>query len=174
MSLVKRIAITGPESTGKSWLAEKLALQYECLWVPEYARKYLINLGHPYTYEDILKIAHGQMASEEEAMQSADKFLFCDTECLVTKIWCDVKFGKCHYWIIEQIEQQPHDLYLLCDIDLAWEPDPLREHPHKRSYLFDLYLNELQKRNLPIEIISGTGEARLKCAVGAMNKHFHD
>jgi NadR type nicotinamide-nucleotide adenylyltransferase len=173
MIRTKRIAITGPESTGKSWLAEKLALQYKCLWVPEYAREYLINLDHPYTFADILVISQGQLASENHALLTNNKFLFIDTEILVTKIWCDVKFGKCHDWIVQQIEQKPYDLYLLCDIDLPWEPDPMREHPHKRKYLFDLYQNELQKRNLPFEVISGTGDARLRCAIEAINKHFH-
>jgi NadR type nicotinamide-nucleotide adenylyltransferase len=173
MNLIKRVAITGPESTGKSWLAENLAKKYECMWVPEYAREYLQQLDRPYTYEDILKIAQGQMTSEDEALLSTDNFLFSDTECLVTKIWCDVKFRKCHDWIIEQIEQDPHDLYLLCNIDLPWEPDPLREHPHKSKYLFNLYLDELKLRNLPFDVISGTGDARLRCAIDAINKRYH-
>lgn len=171
--MVSRIAITGPESTGKSWLANELAKKYQCMWVPEYARTYLEKLNRPYTYDDILAIAHGQMAGENIALLTADRFLFSDTECLVTKIWCDVKFGKCHEWISQQIEQMPHDLYLLCDIDLPWEPDPLREHPHLRKYLFNLYFDELKARNLPFEVVSGTGEARLQCAIDAINKWLH-
>jgi NadR type nicotinamide-nucleotide adenylyltransferase len=173
MIRTKRIAITGPESTGKSWLAEKLALQYECRWVPEYAREYLTKLGHPYTYEDILLISHGQLASENQALLTKNKFLFIDTEFLVTKIWCDVKFGICHDWIVQQIEQKPYDLYLLCDIDLPWEPDPLREHPNMRKLLLYRYLDELQKRDLPFVLISGTGNTRLQSAIEAINKHFH-
>jgi len=172
--MISRIAITGPESTGKSWLAENLAKTYHCKWVPEYARTYLEKLDRPYTFDDILSIAQGQVAFENKALRSDDKFLFNDTECLVTKIWCDVKFGKCHDWIIRQMEHNPHDLYLLCDIDLPWEPDPLREHPHLRKYLFDLYSDELRLRNLPFEVITGTGYTRLKCAIEAVNRRLQD
>jgi len=171
--MVSRIAITGPESTGKSWLAENLAKEYKCSWVPEYAREYLAKLDQPYTYDDILEIARGQITSENSEISTYDKFLFSDTECLVTKIWCDVKFGKCHEWIAQQLDKHPHDFYLLCDIDLPWEPDPLREHPHLRKYLFDLYYDELKLRKLPFEVIAGTGNARLLCATAAINKHFN-
>jgi NadR type nicotinamide-nucleotide adenylyltransferase len=171
--MVNRIAITGPESTGKSWLAENLAKTYGCFWVPEYARMYLDKLDRPYTYDDILEIAKGQMASEDKAMVPSNKFLFSDTECMVTKIWCDVKFRKCHVWIKKQLEENPHDLYLLCDIDLPWEPDPLREHPHLRKYLFDLYYDELKIRNLPFKVISGRGNTRLLCAIEAINQRFN-
>jgi Predicted ATPase/kinase involved in NAD metabolism len=171
--MIIRIAITGPESTGKSWLAENLAKTYHTTWVPEYAREYLEKLNRPYTYDDILAIAHGQMESEDSALQMADKFLFGDTECMVTKIWCDVKFERCHPWIIKQIEQRPYDLYLLCDIDLPWQPDPQREHPHLRKYLFDLYCTELTDRRLSFGIVKGIGEARLECAVEIINRLIH-
>lgn len=165
-----RIAITGPESTGKSWLAENLAKSYHTSWVPEYAREYLKKLNRPYAYDDILAIARGQMASEDLALQSTDKFLFSDTECLVTKIWCDVKYKRCHPWIIDQIERRPYDLYLLCNIDLPWQPDPQREHPHLREYLFDLYYAELNDRKLPFGIVNGSGEARLACATEIISR----
>jgi len=165
-----RIAITGPESAGKSWLTENLASAYHSTWVPEYAREYLDKLNGPYSYDDILAIAHGQMAAEDSALQSAGKFLFSDTECLVTKIWCDVKFERCHHWIIEQIELRPYDLYLLCDIDLPWQPDPRREHPHLRQYLFDLYYAELIDRKFNFGVVKGTGEARLECAMEIINR----
>jgi NadR type nicotinamide-nucleotide adenylyltransferase len=170
--MVRRIAITGPESTGKSRLAENLAKEYKCSWVPEYAREYLAKLDRPYRYDDILEIARGHITRENNTISSSDKFLFNDTECLVTKIWCDVKFGKCHEWIIQQLDKRPHDLYLLCDIDLPWEPDPMREHPHLREYLFNLYYEELKLRKLPFEVITGIGNARLLFAIDALNKHF--
>jgi NadR type nicotinamide-nucleotide adenylyltransferase len=167
-----RIAITGPESTGKSWLAENLANVYQTSWVPEYARQYLEKLERPYTYNDVLDIARGQMDAEDSALKSADRLLFSDTECLVTKIWCEVKFNRCHSWIIDQIEQRPYDLYLLCDIDLSWQPDPQREHPHRRQYLFDLYYAELTDRKLPFAVIQGIGSARLECAIEIINRVF--
>ena len=163
--MVKRISITGPESTGKSELAEQLAKHFNTMWVEEYAREYLNSIGRPYNYADILEIAKKQFNNEFELLPRASDYLFCDTDLIVTKIWCDVKFDKCHEWIEENILKHKHDLYLLCDIDLPWADDPLREHPDKRKYLFDLYLKELKQKKLPYEIVSGIGNDRLQNAI---------
>jgi NadR type nicotinamide-nucleotide adenylyltransferase len=168
-----RIAITGPESTGKSELAKRLAVHYNTLWVPEYARVYLNELGRPYEYEDILSIAKGQVKGELDLLEKAEGFLFIDTEMLVLKIWCEVKYKKCHQWILDQLEKQAYDLYLLSDIDLPWQPDPLREHPDRRKELFELYLDELKKRNLSFEIISGFDKQRLVNAVKHIDQRFN-
>lgn len=170
--MTKRIAITGPESTGKSDLAKALAEHYRTVWVPEYAREYLNNLNREYNYEDILLIAKGQVKGEEEILEMANRFLFADTEMIVLKIWCEVKFGKCHPWILNRLANQNYDLYLFTDIDLPWQPDPLREHPDKRRELFKLYLDELKKQNLPFEIINGIGKKRLENAMDIIEKRF--
>lgn len=165
MNLVKRIAITGPESTGKSMLAQQLAECYHTVWVEEYAREYINNLNRPYNEEDILAIAQGQMAREDSQALKADKVLFCDTELIVTKIWSDVKYARCHPWILQEIERRKYDLFLLCSIDIPWENDPQREHPHQRQFLFDLYYKELTDRKLPFFVLSGLGEKRLENAL---------
>ncbi|MBC8489177.1 MAG: ATP-binding protein [Bacteroidetes bacterium] len=163
--MIKRIAITGPESTGKSELAERLARHYNTVWVPEYAREYIDNRTRPYDYEDILVIAKEQLKREEQLVRKANNLLFCDTELIVTKIWCEVKFKKCHDWILKTIEQHTYDIYLLCKPDIQWKYDPQREDSETREQLFQLYLNELNERNLPYAIISGTGEVRVKNAI---------
>jgi NadR type nicotinamide-nucleotide adenylyltransferase len=167
-----RIAITGPESTGKSDLAKALAEYYQTVWVPEYAREYLNNLNRDYIYKDILLIAKGQVKGEEEILEKTNRFLFADTEMIVLKIWCEVKYRKCHPWILNQLAKQKYDLYLLTDIDLPWQPDPLREHPDKRRELFNLYLDELKKKDLPFEIVSGFGDQRLANAIEIIEKRF--
>jgi NadR type nicotinamide-nucleotide adenylyltransferase len=172
MNNPKRIAVTGPESTGKSWLSEQLAFYHLTDWVPEYSREYLAGIKRPYEYDDILQIAKGQLAAENRVIPKAHRFLFCDTELIVTKIWCEVKYGKCHPWIEEQIQQHRYDLYLLCDIDLPWEQDPLREHPEMRKELFVMYDNELRKNNFPYRIVNGFGMARLDNAKSALDDFF--
>ena len=168
--MIKRIAITGPESTGKTWLASELAAHYKTAWVPEFARGFLSELDRPYNFDDILLIARNQFRLNSEAPQSANRFLFCDTELIVTRIWCEVKYGKCHHWIEEHIQKQNFDLYLLTDIDLPWEPDPQREHPHMRQHLMDLYINEMERRHLSYRIIRGHQEERLMNAIIALDK----
>jgi NadR type nicotinamide-nucleotide adenylyltransferase len=163
-SKLMRIAVTGPESTGKSSLAEALAHHYHTLWVPEYARQYLSEKDTPYTYTDILRIAKGQYKAENELLKTTD-LLFCDTDFCVTSIWCTVKYGKCHDWITQKLEENHYDLYLLCNIDLPWQFDPLREHPEMRNELFEMYVQLLEKHHFNYRIVSGQGKERMQNAI---------
>lgn len=172
LNRVKRIAITGPESTGKSSLTEKLATHYGEPFVPEFAREYVESLNRPYNEDDILAIARGQLRNEEIAIAGAKEYLFCDTELLVTKVWSQHKYNHCHPWILEQIEKQPYDYYLLCDIDLPWEYDKQREHPHLRRFFFEWYKKELQHYGLAFGIVSGRDDERLQHALGLLNSFF--
>jgi NadR type nicotinamide-nucleotide adenylyltransferase len=168
--MLKRIAVTGPESTGKSMLSEQLARHFNTVWVPEFAREYLGNLGREYGEADLLSIAKGQLELESRIAPDAKGFLFCDTELTVIKIWSEVRYGRCDPWILKHLGVQQFDLYLLCDIDLPWEYDPLREHPDRRQFLFDRYRKELTGLGFPFEIVSGTGPARVECALKAIGR----
>jgi nicotinamide riboside kinase len=159
-----RISITGPESTGKSWLTLQLAKHYQSNWVPEYARKYLEDIKRPYMYDDILVIAQNQF-EEENSYLGNTGLLFCDTDFCVTSIWCNVKYGKCHQWIKSKLEQNIYGLYLLCDIDLPWQYDPLREHPEMRAELLGMYKSLLEEHKFNYRLVTGTGEERLQNAV---------
>lgn len=169
--MIRRIAITGPESTGKSLLAEQLAKHYQTRWVPEFARTYIDTLGRPYEEHDILTIAKGQLELEKAGEQSLERgtghepYLFCDTELLVTKIWSEVKFGRCDPWILQRLDRHSYALYLLCYIDTPWEADPQREHPHLRERLFSLYYDEMLERGWNFRVVTGLGEARVRNAI---------
>lgn len=163
--MIKKISITGPESTGKSWLCEKLAKKYNTIWVPEYAREYLNKLDRKYKFDDIEIIAKKQLEIENSLLEKANKYIFVDTDFLVTKIWSEFVFNKCSKWITEKYFSHKYDLYLLCDIDLPWQYDPQREHPHLRNELFEIYLKELNNLNCNFKIVSGINYKRLYCAV---------
>ena len=165
-----RIAITGPESTGKSTLTKALAIHFNTLWVEEFARTYLNNLGRSYVYADIVEIAKGQLHNENLLFQQVEKVLFCDTELLVTKIWSEVGFQNCDPWILNNLMKQQYDLYLLCKADIPWEYDPLREHPNQRAFLFDLYQKELDKNSFKYRIVKGIGHERLENALSFVNE----
>ncbi len=166
-----RISVTGPESTGKSWLARRLAEHYQTQWVPEYAREYLENINRPYTYDDILVISQKQFLDENSA-DEVGELLFCDTDFCVTTIWCNVKYGKCHEWIYTKLKENHYNLYLLCDIDLLWQFDPLREHPEMRTELFEMYHNLLKNNQFNYSIISGFGEDRLQNAIKVVDAYL--
>jgi NadR type nicotinamide-nucleotide adenylyltransferase len=169
-----RIAVTGPESTGKSELSEQLAKHYKTIFVPEYAREYISQLGREYKYKDLEIIAREQINLQNKAEHKANKILICDTELTVIKIWSEHKFNKCSEWITKNFIKNTYDLYLLCNIDLPWEYDPLREHPHLRKHFFDCYENELRKRDVRYIIISGIGKKRLQNAIKEIEKVFSD
>jgi nicotinamide riboside kinase len=161
-----RIAIVGPESTGKSILTRELAKHFQAPFVPEFAREYLEQLGRKYTYEDVLYIAEQQLLLEKKAEQSVQgPYIFYDTTLLTIRIWFDVVFGKVPESIVKAMEEDIFDIYLLMDIDMPWEPDPLREHPHFRKELLQLHINELKRMGAKYYIISGTGITRTESAL---------
>ncbi len=140
---LKKIVLTGPESSGKTSLAQKLALHYRSDWVPEFARHYLENLNRPYQKSDLLKIAEAQIETENMRTATPVRFLFCDTDLITIKIWSEYRFGDCDPWILKQIEERTYHHYLLCKPDIAWQPDPLRENPDDREALYLRYKSEL-------------------------------
>ena len=164
-----RVAITGPESTGKSTLSRLLAEHYATTWAPEYARQYLEENGSSYTLHDLEEIARGQLDAEAAAVAIAHEVVFFDTDLLVIKIWAEDAFGQCPAWIRSYLEQQRYDLVLLPGIDLPWEFDPLREHPHRRQYFYALYLHELQAMGANYVEISGTSNQRFEQARKAVD-----
>ena len=160
-----KVAITGPESTGKSTLAAQLATHYQTVWVPEFARSYIAELPQRYTPQDIEKIARGQFSSVQEALSAANKILFADTDLLVIKIWFTHAFGYCPAWILDALEKQDFEFYLLMNVDLPWQADEQREHPHLRQFFYDWYKQELELYGFPFAEISGNQEERFQNAL---------
>jgi nicotinamide riboside kinase len=205
-SMLKKIVIIGPESTGKSTLCSQLAAHYGTYWVREYAREYLLQHGMDYSYDDLLTIAQGQIRLEEEAVGNYElrvmnvergvtndelratndewqntasnssfniqhSTLFMDTDMQVMKVWCQFVFGKCHDWIEGQLAQRKYDLYLLCNTDLPWVKDELREYPDlaTREKLFGIYKSMMQNQSVPWVEIKGASRERLQQAISAVD-----
>ena len=177
--------VIGPESTGKSTLCEELSQYYNAPWCPEFAREYLITYGKEYDYEDLLSIAKGQIAledeyailaekewQEQEPKVTAEPVFFIDTNMYVMKVWCEFVFGQCHQYIIDQIVARPYDLYLLCNTDLPWTRDDLREYPDHatRQTLYLMYKDILVNQDVPWVDISGNDEQRLHAAIEGISR----
>ena len=187
-----KVAVIGPESTGKSTLCELLAQHYNTQWCPEFAREFLLVHGMDYTYDDLLYIAKGQLALEDEYAQSLagssesgvnsyvqdsepgtlnSNLLFIDTEMYVMKVWCEFVFGKCHRWVLDQIIKRRYDLYLLCNTDLPWVKDELREYPDlkTRDQLYHIYKDIMINQSTPWVDVSGDHDERLQKAIKAVD-----
>jgi len=174
---MKKIVIIGPESTGKSTLCEELAEHYETAWCPEYAREYLLQNGTDYTYADLTKIAQGQLTIENYfALEAKGSYYFVDTDLYVMKVWYEVAFQHCPTWILKGIAQSTCDLYLLCNTDLPWAQDELREYPDlaMRQRLFNMYKDIVINSGIPWVEISGTDRQRLHGAIAAINNIFNE
>ncbi len=167
---MNRIVITGPESTGKSELTERLANYFGGIAVPEYARDFISSLNRPYNECDVLAIYRKQIEQIYEKRTDAD-LVFFDTGLIITKVWLEMVFNIERQWINQSIRSAEVDLYLLCAPDIPWIPDPLRENGGRmREVLFDLYKKNLEAYNLPYTIIEGIGEDRIRNAIFAVEK----
>jgi NadR type nicotinamide-nucleotide adenylyltransferase len=163
---IKKIAIVGPESTGKSTMSQILAKHFNVLWVPEYARYYCANLTADCTLQDEINMFHGQVALEDSILAIADSdFIICDTTFLTVKIWSDEMLGLTPEVVLNALPRKPYDLYLLLDIDLPWEEDPLRDFPDKREYFMNVWYKELNALGANYKVISGLGDKRISCAI---------
>ncbi len=164
-----KIVITGPESTGKTTLANQLAIHFNTIPVPEFARHYIERLSRPYNYEDLEIIAKRQIQIEDQLLLKPHPVLICDTDLITIKIWSAVKYGRCSEWIQETIKTRKYDHYLLCEPDLLWEFDEQREHPEGRDELFQLYKKELEGLGKSFSVINGIGDKRLERAIKVVN-----
>jgi len=164
-----KIAVVGPESTGKSTMSAYLAEHYHTVWVPEYAREYCEKLIEPCTWQDEINMFYGQLGLEEEYLPKADKLLICDTTFITVKIWSDYTFGRSPQEVLDELPKHPYDLYLLLNIDLPWEEDPLRDFPHMREHFMQIWHTELHALNANYVVISGTEQERYDNAVDAID-----
>ncbi len=169
MNHIKKIAITGPESTGKSTLSKQLADHYKTVWVPEFARSYIDRLDRSYEQKDLSVIAKGQISHENQMIAKANGILICDTELTVIKIWSEYKFENTDPFIDFNCTNNPYDFYLLMDIDLPWIFDKQREQPDRRQFFFDWFQRDFQSRNLNYHIISGSSTQRFQNACEAID-----
>ena len=148
--LMRKIIITGPESSGKTTLCKSLSKHFKIPFAKEFAREYLQKKNKNYIEEDLIKIAEGQLISEK-------KHILLDTDLITIKVWSNYKYGRCNKWILKKIENQKYEsrLYLLCKPDIEWEKDNLRENPKNRKGIFEIYKKELKNLNHDFFIIEG-------------------
>lgn len=137
--------------------------------MPEFSRPWFAaQQRHSYSMDDIIAIAHGQLALEEQLAQGA-QWLVCDTTVLVCIIWAQVRFGECPAALAKLWQPADYAIHLLTVPDLPWQDDPLRENPHDRAMLFELYRQALLEREIAPVLVQGHGRARSKSALNAIH-----
>ncbi|MFK7980124.1 MAG: AAA family ATPase [Saprospiraceae bacterium] len=158
-----KIVFTGPESSGKTTLTSLVAKSYQSYWLPEFSRTYLTQLNRPYIVADLVKIAEGQLLVQQQFAQkhSSQSYLFHDTSLLVIKVWSIFKYGFYNFKLEQLLRNNLPDIFFLCDWQIPWEYDPLRETPNDRAALYAIYKAELIALKIPFFEITGSETERL-------------
>jgi len=171
---MKRVVVTGSECTGKTTLADDLARQFGTVCVAEYAREYLdrkvATTGLPLDERDVEPIARGQIAAEDRGAATAKGLLVLDTDLVSTTVYARHYYGACPTWIDQAARDRRGDLYLLCDIDVPWVADSVRDRPHHREHIHALFVEALNTLGAPYVLIRGSWAARLTTAVAAVSE----
>jgi NadR type nicotinamide-nucleotide adenylyltransferase len=168
-----RIAVTGPESTGKTTLAKQLAETFNGQFIPEFAREYIEKLPRHYTFEDVENIAKTQVQQYHLTQSGSERIFFFDTWLIITKVWFNWVYGRIPEWLEVEILNCPMDLYLLCRPDLPWEADPVRENGgENRIRLYEQYREQLEHYGFNFVEIGGTDDIRLHNALDAIRKFY--
>jgi nicotinamide riboside kinase len=170
---ILKIALFGPESTGKTTLAKQLAEHYKTVWVAEFARDYLQqkwdNEKRICESNDMLPIAYGQTDLENEGATVANKYLFCDTNLLVTKVFSEVYYNYCDPLLNKAALEHEYDLFFLTDIDVPWEKDDLRDKADGRESVFAVFKQTLIDNKKPFIPLSGDKDSRLQKAIAIID-----
>ena len=169
-SSVLKVVLFGPESTGKTTLAEMLAKHYNTLWVEEFMRDYLQekwdNEQRVCEPKDMIPIAEGQMKRENVLTKKANKLLISDTDLLELKVYSEAYYeGFCDPQLLKHALNNIYDLYFLTYIDVPWTPDDLRDKPEDRIGMFKRFEAALKNSKKPYVILKGDLEERFKTAV---------
>ncbi len=168
---VRRVSIVGPESTGKTTLAQRLAAALDTTWVPEWARTLLEAHGSDVAAIDWMDVVRGQIASEEALARDANRTLVCDTDPLATTVWADVLLGACPAGVREAARSRRYDLTLLTSPDVPWVADPVRYLPEGGADFFARMEAALRAHDRRYVILRGTWderEATARAAIAAL------
>ncbi|MFZ4583429.1 MAG: AAA family ATPase [Paludibacter sp.] len=167
-----KIALVGPESTGKSELSVALADYFNGEYVPEFARTYMEQLDRDYTMDDVCTIALKQIEEQDDFIQNnSTSPVFFDTELIITKVWFEYLYNQVPDFVVKRMSKNYFDFYLLCYPDLPWEDDPVREHGgDERMYFYEWYKREIEKTGIPYAVIQGVGNVRIQNAIKAIKQ----
>jgi NadR type nicotinamide-nucleotide adenylyltransferase len=166
----RKIVLVGPESTGKTYLVTKLAKHFQVPFVPEYARQYLTSGNTIITPQDLSALAEKQFTAEQQALKNCHApWIFCDTDFHNIVVWSQQVFGIVDPHLQRREDEQHYDLYLLLSPDLPWVPDGLRENPHLREKLYQIYHTRLLEKNRLFVAISGKNN-RFEACLEALRK----
>jgi NadR type nicotinamide-nucleotide adenylyltransferase len=167
---LRRVTVTGSESTGKTRLARQLAQRFDTVWVPEFSREYAVHKAAPLDASDVEPIARGQIRAEDQRLGRACGLGILDTDLVSTVVYAEHYYGRCPAWVEQAARERLANLYLLCDIDVPWVPDPVRDRPHARAEIHAAFVERLDGDGATSVVLRGTWEEREATGVAAVEE----
>ncbi|MBV9880530.1 MAG: AAA family ATPase [Gemmatirosa sp.] len=168
-SFVRRVALLGTESVGKSVLAARLAETFDTEWVREYGRDYCEHRdAMGLALVDFEAIAWGQATWEDEAAKRANRVLFCDTELHTTGTWSDLVVGTRPSWLTDAARARCYDLVLLLAPDVPFVHDDVRVLAERRAEHHARLVAELDAAGRRYVTLGGGFETRTAAAIAAV------
>jgi NadR type nicotinamide-nucleotide adenylyltransferase len=170
-----RVVLIGPESTGKTRLAEALAARYGVPWSPEFAREYAEGRTTPLTIADVDAIGRGQKEGEDATLALAGRLgvplAILDTDLVSTAIYSRHYYGDCPAWIEDEARARRGDLYLLHHVDVPWVAEDLqREQPERREELLERFRRTLAQIDAAVIDVFGSWAERRRLAIEAVDR----
>lgn len=161
---VKRVTLMGPESVGKSTLTKNLANYFNTNFVPEYGRM-VYEINSSVTIDDFIPISKGRQEIEDWMIKQSNKYIFCDTEDIVTyifsKLYYPNDYKKVEEYFLEILEKKPkYDLYILLKPDCEAVQDGTRNFLKERFDHYNIIKEELVKRNCKFVEVEGDWNSR--------------
>lgn len=166
---MKRLVVTGSESTGKTTLAHSLAAHYQVPLAQEFVRTYALAKHGPIDAGDHWPIVHGQIAVQEStearAAEAGHHLVVFDTDLLSTVAYALHYTGHCDAGIEQLARERLAHHYLLLDIDVPWVPDGVRDRATQRDEIHALFRHTLDRFGAPYTLVRGSWDERLSTAV---------
>lgn len=173
-SPIIRVAVVGPECTGKTTLCTDLANHFRTQWVAEYMREYLQKKWDEQKktcqWEDLLPIAKGQISAENQLVSKAKDFIFCDTNFFEIMVYSYIYYGKCPDLIEKFAQKHKYDFVFLTDVEVPWEADDLRDKPNQRQEIFDIFKDFLDRYKVSYTHLKGTRHERLQKVISILQQ----
>lgn len=165
---MKKLCFVGPESSGKTTCAKRIAKDLSTVYVPEHAKSLIEKQNGQFFLHNVEQVAMTQVNSEKALSQFVNKVMICDSDPLTTYLWSQVLFNQCPQSVVDLMQAQKYDMTFLFDENTPFTEDihrnltckGINELQKERHDFFEQAKQKLEELKRPYVVISGDYEQR--------------